>query len=342
MQTFKLIKPITTAVALLIFLLLGVWIMQHSINAYYLQTYHKASPLEKLNNEPLWRFGGAIGNQFYAWRDNLSVHINQSNDNIIHHFNTHYAFDEAYLAKQRQIQEEQRRKAQMAALAKQKDDEKNRQKMRYSLSSGDVIFFAGDSMMQGVAPHLQQTLSKHGVSSVNLSKQSTGLAYPKLFNWQQTIKSTLNANARIKILVIFLGPNDPWDMPDPKTGQILKFGTPEWAAVYQERMADIINSANKHEVAVIWVTPPNMKKASLNEHMITLNTIMQQELSRHNVLTVDARQVLKTTDNLYSDYTDKDGIMVKTRSGDGIHFTPAGQKLVANHIYELLTIQPNE
>lgn len=341
MQTFKLIKPITTAFALLVFFVLGAWIMQNSINAYYLQTYHKQSPLERLNNEPLWRFGGMIGSQLYALRDETSIHITKSNETIVNHFNAHYAFDEAYLAKQRQIKEEQRQKAQMAALAKQKNDEAARQQMRYSLSQGDVIFFAGDSMMQGVAPHLQQTLSKHGISSINLAKQSTGLAYPKLFDWQQTIKSTLNTNARIKILVVFLGPNDPWDMPDPKTGQILKFGAPDWAAVYQSRMADIISSANKHNVAVIWITPPNMKKTSLNEHMITLNTIMQQELARHDVLTVDARQILKTTNNLYSDYTDNDGIMTKVRSGDGIHFTPAGQKLVAEHIYELLTIEPS-
>lgn len=52
-----------------------------------------------------------------------------------------------------------------------------------SLALGDEVFFVGDSLMQGVAPHMANTLRKrYNVKSVNLSRQSTGLAYPNFFN----------------------------------------------------------------------------------------------------------------------------------------------------------------
>src|SRR5690606_4259438 len=64
-----------------------------------------------------------------------------------------------------------------------------------TLQAGDEVFFAGDSLMQGVAPHLANTLLKRfNIKSINLSRQSTGLAYPGFFNWPQTIQSTLESH----------------------------------------------------------------------------------------------------------------------------------------------------
>ena len=43
--------------AMLLTALLTVWFSQDSINAYWQQTYHRASPLEKLNDYGWWRSG---------------------------------------------------------------------------------------------------------------------------------------------------------------------------------------------------------------------------------------------------------------------------------------------
>ncbi|HCR6473330.1 TPA: DUF459 domain-containing protein, partial [Shigella flexneri] len=73
------------------------------------------------------------------------------------------------------------------------------------LGQGDKVFFAGDSMMQGVAPFVERSLKKqYGIQSVNLSKQSTGLSYPKFFDWPNTIEQTLKQQTDIRLLVVFL------------------------------------------------------------------------------------------------------------------------------------------
>lgn len=66
-----------------------------------------------------------------------------------------------------------------------------------AIRSGDKVFFAGDSLMQGVAPFVQKSLKQqYGIESANLSKQSTGLSYPSFFDWPKTIEETLKKHPK--------------------------------------------------------------------------------------------------------------------------------------------------
>lgn len=322
---------------LLAFAVLNIWVMQRSVNAYYLQTYHQPSPLVKLDDFALWSAGAKIGDFLYAQHDALTSGIQQANQKVVDNFNQNHAFTAEYLAEQ-----EQKRQAQLAQLKlEQEKQAKEQLAQRYVLTPNDKIFFAGDSMMQGVAPHVQQYLQKHNIQSINLSKQSTGLSYPSFFDWPKTIEQTLQQNPDIKILAIFLGPNDPWNIVHPQTKQLLKFASSEWQAEYQSRMLRILNAAKQHQVSVIWLTSPNMKDDKLNRQMVDLNKIINDELSKHDdVLAIDTRALLGSQNDVYNDYLVKDGQSIKMRTGDGVHFTPQGQKNVAQALQQHLTIMP--
>lgn len=122
--------------------------------------------------------------------------------------------------------------------------------------------------MQGVAPFVQKHLKQeYGVQSVNLSKQSTGLSYPNFFDWPKTIEQTLQKEPDIRVLVVFLGPNDPWDFPMGK--KYLKFASPEWEAEYLNRVRRILDAASAHDVQVIWLGIPYMKKPSSTNRCAT-------------------------------------------------------------------------
>lgn len=329
---------------LLIFAILSLWIMQRSVNAYYLQTYHQPSPLVKIDDyvfwDKVWALGAEIGDFLYQQHDNLSANIQQFNDDIVQQFNQQYAFTPAYLAEQ-----ERKRQAQLNQLRLEQEKLAQEQRLqqqaqRLTLTSQDKIFFAGDSMMQGVAPHVQQYLQQYHIQSVNLSKQSTGLAYPSFFDWPKTIEQTLKQYPDIKILAIFLGPNDPWDMMSPSTKKMLRFASEEWKVEYQSRIAHILDLAKQHQVQVIWFTPPNMKQAKLNKQMIDLNEIIKEELKKHDVLMIDTRPLVGGKHDVYNDYLVKDGQSIKMRSADGIHFTPQGQKILAEVLQQHLILMP--
>lgn len=207
-----------------------------------------------------------------------------------------------------------------------------------SLALGDEVFFVGDSLMQGVAPHMANTLRKrYNVKSVNLSRQSTGLAYPNFFNWPKTVESTLAANPNIRLMVIFLGPNDPWDMPDGKGKPFLRFKAPDWEVAYRQRIDSILDTAREHNVQVIWVGPPNMEKAKLSAAMAYLNVLYKSQIEQYHQHFVSANEILGYQNDQFSYYlTDANQKKVKTRVDDGIHFTPTGQRLIAERVISMI------
>lgn len=322
---------------------LSIWIMQNSVNAYYQQTYHQPSPLVDLDNYPGWSLGGEIGDQLYLQHDLVKAQINTWNANIINNFNVDYAytpeFKTALLVKQKKEQLRLAAEAKARAAHEAQARANEAQLNAFSMTKSDQVFFAGDSMMQGVAPHVQKYLQEQfEIKTINLSKQSTGLSYPKLFNWPATIKETIAAHPDIKILVVFLGPNDPWDMPNPAGGAYLKFKSPEWEAVYRGYIAEIIQNAQQHQVQVMWVSPPNMRKESLNEQMIYLSQVIRDEVQKQQAFLIDARDVLGTRNNIYSDYLNGNASLSKVRSADGTHFSPEGQKEFAKVIEQHIRI----
>jgi len=61
-----------------------------------------------------------------------------------------------------------------------------------NLTPADKVLLIGDSLMQGVAPHVIISIKrKFGAQSVDLSRHSTGLTYPSFFNWPNTLKTAL-------------------------------------------------------------------------------------------------------------------------------------------------------
>ncbi|PYC20393.1 DUF459 domain-containing protein [Pseudomonas mosselii] len=208
-----------------------------------------------------------------------------------------------------------------------------------SLAAGDDVFLVGDSLMQGVAPHLANSLRKrYQIRTVNLSKQSTGLAYPGFFNWPKTVADTLDHEPNVRLMVVFLGPNDPWDMPQGKGKPFLRFKSPEWEVAYRARIDSILEQARAHNVQVIWVGPPNMEKARLSTAMGYLSGLYQEQTALFGQHYVSANPILGYTDASFS-YTVQtpQGKRVKVRVDDGIHFTITGQKMIAEQVLSLIS-----
>ena len=321
---------------LLVFIItagIALWLMQNSIIAYYQQTYHSNSILTKLKQYAWWQTGSRAGEALNNGVSQLNQSIKSANLSTITAFNDNYAYTDSYKAK---LQQQLKLAQEQHRLAQKKAAIENDMKAAFTLTAADEVFFAGDSLMQGVAPHVQKWLSEvYGIKSINLSKQSTGLTYPGFFNWPQTIANTLDNNPHIKILVMFLGPNDPWDIPDPHNGsRFVSFASPQWESIYRSHIKTIMDSARQHQVTVLWLTPPDMRKQKLNEQMIYLRQITADEVSKNHGYVVDTRAMLGSNgDQFYDTVTQADGKKIKTRSSDGIHFTISGQKIIARNIF---------
>ena len=199
------------------------------------------------------------------------------------------------------------------------------------LSANDRILLVGDSLMQGLAPHLITGLKrKYHVESMDLSKHSTGLTYPAFFDWPATVEDAFELE-NYTVVIVFLGANDPWDMTIH--GKYIRFGSEPWADVYRERVARIINTATEHRARLIWLGVPPLGREDLLGKAPTLNAIYAEETSKMPLLarfvatdptlTADGSSFTK-----FLELPERGSVMVRT--DDGVHFTTQGQRLLAS------------
>jgi len=199
------------------------------------------------------------------------------------------------------------------------------------LSADDRILLVGDSLMQGLAPHLITNLKrKYKVESMDLSKHSTGLTYPAFFDWPATVEDAFELED-YSVVIVFLGANDPWDMTIQ--GRYIRFGSEPWAAVYRERVARIINTAASHRARLVWLGVPPLGREDLLGKAPTLNAIYAEEAAKMPLfarfvatdpaLTADGSSFTK-----FLELPDRGSVMVRT--DDGVHFTTQGHRLLAN------------
>lgn len=200
-----------------------------------------------------------------------------------------------------------------------------------ALSADDRILLVGDSLMQGLAPHLITNLKrKYKVESMDLSKHSTGLTYPAFFDWPATVEDAFELED-YSVVIVFLGANDPWDMTIQ--GRYIRFGSEPWKNVYRERVARIIQTAVTHRARLIWLGVPPLGREDLLGKAPTLNAIYAEEAGKYPLfarfvatdptLTADGSSFTK-----FLELPDRGSVMVRT--DDGVHFTTQGHRLLAN------------
>lgn len=312
--------------ALVIATLLLCWLNQDSIKLYCQQKYHQGCELPVIGQSSAWRLGASLTLALEDARDSFVDSLRR---------NTQVAATPAPVVLPPTMPVVTVDLQSVAPPAKPRPAPSG---TLASLATGDEVFLVGDSLMQGVAPHLANSLRKrYQIKTVNLSKQSTGLAYPGFFNWPKTVTDTLAANPNIRLMIVFMGPNDPWDMPQGKGKPFLRFKSPEWEAIYRSRIDAILEQARQRKVQVIWVGPPNMEQPRLSTAMAYLSGLYQERTALFGQHYVSANPFLGYPDEQFAYAVQTpEGQRVKVRGDDGIHFTITGQKMIAAQVLSLI------
>lgn len=304
---------------------LMIWLNQQALMRYWQQRYHTEAPWAAWQGNPVWDFVGRL----------------------------YHAVDSARLTFLRQLsaplKEEEPRPQPLVTPKKNifskgflqgstftqghdltaTDTEALTPLTTIPLASGDRVLFIGDSLMQGVAPHVKHTLlTQWGIHSLDLSRQSTGLRHPAFFNWSKTLDDTLRQSPDITVVVVFLGPNDPWGLPKDEHAPVSPFKSERWEQHYRARIANILRIAKQHLAHVIWVGPTNTRDTTLSQGMQYLRPLYQSEVDQAGEIYLDGNAVLHYSD---TGYTDSTGCR-KIRTADGVHFTPKGQRILAEAI----------
>lgn len=206
-------------------------------------------------------------------------------------------------------------------------------------ADGPRVLFAGDSMMQGVAPIVISRLRRiypHGVF-VDASKESTGLTVKRYFDWPTKIRDECVSQG-LRTVVIFLGPNDPWDIYERRQRYI--FPSDKWEQKYRNRVDEVLEFAAASGVRVIWVGLPVMREDRIEQGAKIENRIFQEETKKYKFEFVSTGDLLGAVGQPYKKYIEdpKKGKIV-VRADDGIHFTSKGLRMISSRIEDLLSTQ---
>jgi len=201
------------------------------------------------------------------------------------------------------------------------------------------VLFAGDSMMQGVAPIVISQIKKEypKATLLDLSKQSTGLTVRRYFDWPTKIKEE-TTKRDISSVVIFLGPNDPWDITEGKNRY--PFPSQEWEDKYRERVIEVLQFADEQQIRVVWIGLPAMKNERVRKGAVIQNRIFREECERFECNFIDTEELLGRLDQPFTKYIpDEKKGQVLVRADDGTHFTPHGLRLIAGKVVAVLGAQ---
>ncbi len=190
------------------------------------------------------------------------------------------------------------------------------------------ILLAGDSMMQGIAPlFMRDIMRQHPDWQVHdLSRQSTGLTVRRYFDWPERIADEMDAKS-LTLVVVFLGPNDPWDMV--VEGRRHVFPSPGWALNYALRVDEVLAAAVERKVRVIWVGLPSMQAGRVRDGAVLQNHIFHARAAEWRTDYLATEPLIGNLSEPFQKFKVKeDGQRVNLRADDGIHLTPSGLRLI--------------
>ena len=310
---------------------LTLWFGQDSFNAWWLQTWHQRSPLERLNAWPQWRSAAALRARLQAWHDGPA-----SVEQTVAAGLAAASAPEASAAPG--IPALPPMPPAPEALQTPDAPQENAAPPVIRLAAADKVLFVGDSMMQSIAPLLQRTLLREGgIRSINLSRHSTGLTNAAYFNWPQAVEAALRQHPDTRLVVVFLGANDPWDFFESRSRK--RFGTPEWDEAYAARALRITRAARQAGASVIWIGLPLMRANDYGQRIRRLNAVLAQNLDAA-ALWLPTEELLGDGTPSYADSIRLEGKLTRVRHADGIHLALPGQRRLASHVRQFIEYAP--
>ena len=195
------------------------------------------------------------------------------------------------------------------------------------------IAFVGDSSADGLWGGVTRVVTrdpclKEQFDVMRLAKNGTGLTRPDKFDWAAEV-GRIAEKDRPALFVISLGLNDRQSVI--VGGQMTALDSADYPNRYRERAADMIKAAAG--AGVIWVSLAAMREAPANADALAKNKAFAAAIetaANAGVQYIDRRKFDLVGGDTFNSYgPDRSGSMIQIRAADGVHFTPAGEDMVA-------------
>lgn len=195
------------------------------------------------------------------------------------------------------------------------------------------LYVFGDSLGDGIWAGLYRAFKPDGnIDVIKRSRVSTGFSSTKKFDWNKHL-STILTTDKVHIAVIMTGVNDMAPIGATRTSKGSKIGTPEWRAIYGERIDRFIKQLKGARAAIYWVGLPIMRSAAHNDKMQMMNEIYRERAFVNGVRYIDTWNGFADQFGRYSAFgPGLTGQIRRLRASDGVHFTVRGYRKLAHFV----------
>ncbi|HEX2576614.1 MAG TPA: DUF459 domain-containing protein, partial [Aquihabitans sp.] len=195
------------------------------------------------------------------------------------------------------------------------------------------VHVAGDSLVIPVGPALLDCFEGSPVELTEGYKAATGLARPDVLNWPAKLEEDL-ATHDPDVVVVGFGGNDAQGIAGPDGP--LALASPEWAAEYQRRVAQVLDAVEAEGRTLYWMGLPTTTASNIEEAAPSMRRAIESEVAaRPWARFVDTSAVL-APDGYTAYLPDGSGGQVKVRDDDGVHLTTAGATRAVEPLCEQL------
>jgi lysophospholipase L1-like esterase len=200
-----------------------------------------------------------------------------------------------------------------------------------------TVLVTGDSMSMPLDDDLARTLDPKGIHVVEDPHVGTGISSTLLLDWGQ------EATAQVKsdhpdAVVVFIGANDGFSMPDPAGVQV-PCCSAKWAAIYATRARLMMNTWRRAGIArVYWLTLPAPRDSTREAIAKVVDAAVEVAAQpwQDQVRIIDTVPVFTPGDR-YRDAMPVNGTQTIVRQADGIHLNDAGSQVAANIVLAAIT-----
>lgn len=194
------------------------------------------------------------------------------------------------------------------------------------------VAVVGDSLGQLLAQGLTEAMAdRPEVAILHKAHESSGLVRTDFYDWPKAIQDLLASGQKIDVAVILVGSNDHQTLRE--NGVSYEPGTPEWNEIYAKRVEAVATLFHNAKIPLLWVGLPIMKNDRFSAQMASLNDLYREHAARAGATFVDMWDAFSDENGHFSAYgPDVNGEVVRLRTADGIYFTKAGARKLAQFV----------
>ena len=191
-----------------------------------------------------------------------------------------------------------------------------------------TVLVTGDSLSTPLDLELARRLAQSTVRVLREPHLGTGISKTDLVDWGRLSTSQVRDD-RPDAVVVFIGANEGFPMPGPSRRPVACCG-PDWAAVYANRVRQVMHTYGAGGADVYWLTVPAPREPARQriERAVNAAVTVAAEPWRTSVRVIDTVPTF-TPAGAYRDAMPVAGRQTIVRESDGIHLNEAGAALLA-------------